>query len=650
MAYILEARNLKKYYGSKLIFSNLDIALESGEKAGLIGANGIGKTTLMHCLMDREIFDEGTVQLSRQTSIGYLEQIPLFQEDTTLLSLVLEVFADVFEQRNQLSVMEASMSQAQDADLERILRQYGTLRESYERSGGMDCESLTRKVLYGLGFEDADFQRTFASFSGGEKTRISLARLLVREYDILFLDEPTNHLDLEAIEWLENYLKAYRGALLIISHDRYFLDQVIGTTFNMEAQALKRYKGNYSNFLKLKAAETEAQLNAYEKQQREVEKTQDYILRNKAGIKSKQARGRETRLTKMVMIDKPQTTQRFNMGKAEINTRTGEKVLYLEKIAFSFGNRQLFSDLEEEIQYQDRVALLGPNGMGKTTLLKIILGQLNPQKGKVRYGSRVKIAYFDQEHSHLNPNHTVLSEIIQNYDVTIEEAKSLLARFMFHEEDWEKKILQLSGGEKGRISLLKLTLDKGNFLILDEPTNHLDVYSRETMERYLQEYPGTILMVSHDRYFVDAVADRIFELNEGQLTSYMGNYSDYKQTKQVLQQREQVKQNNQKKLANEQATIKSTAEVGGNSKNKASERARKAKLRENQQVLEQEIEMLETRINEITEWLADPETYQNSTGDLLQSLTMELQTTQQRLPLAYAEWEEVAEQLEEVFN
>jgi ATP-binding cassette subfamily F protein 3 len=650
MAYILEANNITKYYGSNLIFKQVNLSLDRNEKAGLIGANGVGKTTLMNCLMQREPVDEGSIRVERLSSIGYLEQVPVFDDKTTLLSLVLEVFADIFEQRNRLAELEVGMSQAQGEELNKLLHQYGALRESYERCGGFACEAQTRKVLYGLGFKEDDFHRPFASFSGGEKTRISLARMLVREHDILFLDEPTNHLDLDSIEWLENYLKSYRGALLIISHDRYFLDQVTNVTFNMAGQSLKRYAGNYSTFIKQKEAEDEALRRAYEKQQEEIERTQEYIIRNKAGIKSKQARGRETRLAKLERIERPIDKPHFSMGQAVINTRTGDKVLYIDKVSYGYPQRPLFNELEQEIRYQERVALLGPNGMGKTTLLKLIIGQLEPQKGKIRYGSRVKVAYFDQEHSNLNQDNTVLEEIISQYDLTLEEAKSHLARFQFRDDDLAKTVGQLSGGEQGRLSLLKLTLDKGNFLILDEPTNHLDIYSRETMEAYLKDYPGTILMVSHDRYFVDAVADRILELDNGQLTSYLGNYTDYRRKKQELQKKlEQEVEAQQRLDAKEQDSAKKTARTNQASsvKNRSQERARKAKLREQLQLLEQEIESLENTLHEVTAQLADPNTYQSEDPQYQQSLTTKLQESEDRLPQAYAEWEEVGRQLEE---
>jgi ATP-binding cassette subfamily F protein 3 len=646
MAYIIEAQQLTKYFGAVCLFEDLSLCLESGEKAALIGANGVGKTTLMNCLMGKESLDGGTIRLESGATIGYLEQIPSYSEDTTLIGIVMEVFADIFAQRKRLAELEMLMSHASDDTLEKAMRQYGTLRDAYERAGGFACEAQARKVLSGLGFQEADFERPFSGFSGGEKTRISLARILVREHSILFLDEPTNHLDLDSIEWLENYLKSYRGAVLVISHDRYFLDQVTQTTFLFDQRQVKRYKGNYSSFLKQKALEDEAQARAYEKQQREIEKTEAYILRNKAGIKSKQARGRQTKLDRLERIEKPQDEARLNMGQAGIASRTGEKVLYLDKISFGFPDRQLFKDLEEEIRYTERVALLGPNGMGKTTLLKIILGQIQPQEGKVRFGARVKPAYFDQEHSNLDPDRTVFEEILLNYDLNVEETKSLLARFMFRSDDLEKKVGTLSGGEQGRLSLLKLTLEKGNFLILDEPTNHLDINSREAIETYLQNYPGTILMVSHDRYFVDAVADRILELDQGKLTSYLGNYSDYRQKKNELEKiKPAVDDKNQLAYKSVEKT-ESDASEKESRRSRGNDRAAKAKLRDQVQTLEKEIQTLEQRLEQITAELSKPETYQNIHYEVQQSLSKEMEWIQLRLPQAYDEWTDCVAQLE----
>ncbi len=648
MAFILEADQLTKYFGATGIFDQVRLALEEGEKAGLVGANGAGKTTLLNCLAGREPVEGGFVRLKPYASIGFLEQTLEMAPEDTLLSAVMAVFADVFEQRKRLADLEAAMSQVQGEELQRILSRYGNEREQYERSGGFACESQVRRVLIGLGFTEEQFNRNFASFSGGEKTRIGLARILVREHPLLFLDEPTNHLDLTSVEWLEGYLKTYPGALLIISHDRYFLDKVTETTFDLENGRLKRYKGGYSRYALQKEEETKAQARAYDKQQKEIQETEAYIRRFKAGIKSKQARGRQTRLDRLARLEKPGQLSVMNMGPAGIDGRTGEKVLVLDQLSYSYPGKQLFAQLNAEIRYGERVALLGPNGAGKTTILRLIMGQLKPEKGGVHLGSGVKPAYFDQEHQNLNSSNTVFQEILNQYDLTVEETKAYLARFLFTAEEWDKEINKLSGGEQGRLSLLKLTLEKGNFLILDEPTNHLDIQSREVMEEYLADYPGTLLMVSHDRYFLDALAERVLELTPEGLVSYPGNYSDYREWKDRKEREE--RRTKEQKSPSEQTFSQKGNGAGSpkNNQNKPLDRYAKAKLRQRLQELEKEINELESEETATTAALSNPDTYNDSDANTLVSqLNQRLQAIQERLPAAYQEWEEAGSQLEE---
>lgn len=648
MAFILEADQLTKYYGATGIFDQVRLALEEGEKAGLVGANGAGKTTLLNCLAGREPVEGGFVRLKPYASIGFLEQTLEMAPEDTLLSSVMAVFADVFEQRKRLADLEAAMSQVQGEELQRILSRYGNEREQYERSGGFACESQVRRVLIGLGFTEEQFNRNFTSFSGGEKTRIGLARILVREHPLLFLDEPTNHLDLTSVEWLEGYLKTYPGALLIISHDRYFLDKVTETTFDLENGRLKRYKGGYSRYALQKEEETKAQTRAYDKQQKEIQETEAYIRRFKAGIKSKQARGRQTRLDRLARLEKPGQLSVMNMGPAGIDGRTGEKVLVLDQLSYSYPGKRLFAQLNAEIRYGERVALLGPNGAGKTTILRLIMGQLKPEKGGVYLGSGVKPAYFDQEHQNLNSSNTVFQEILNQYALTVEETKAYLARFLFTAEEWDKEINKLSGGEQGRLSLLKLTLEKGNFLILDEPTNHLDIQSREVMEEYLADYPGTLLMVSHDRYFLDALAERVLELTPEGLVSYPGNYSDYREWKDRKEREE--RRTKEQKSSSEQAFSQKNNSPGSpkNNQNKSLDRYAKARLRQRLQELEKEISELESEEAATTAALSNPDTYNDSDANILVSqLNQRLQAIQERLPAAYQEWEEAGSQLEE---
>ncbi|MCL2122362.1 MAG: ABC-F family ATP-binding cassette domain-containing protein [Clostridiales bacterium] len=635
MAYLLESDQLTKYYGDQLLFSNVSLRLREGEKAGLVGPNGAGKTTLLSCLSGRDRAYEGNVRLASYASIGFLAQTQFDLEEETLLSSVMEVFSDLFAQRKRIEELEQNMGALDSRALEQILQKYGAERDSYERAGGFSAETQVRRVLSGLGFQEDQLQRTVASFSGGEKTRIGLARILVREYPLLFLDEPTNHLDLDSLEWLEAFLKDYPGALLVVSHDRYFLDGITETIFDLEGGRLKRYKGNYSVYAAQKEEDRKAQLRAFEKQQKEIKETEAYIARYKAGIKAKQARGRQSRLNRLERKEKPEQSRVMHMGKAEISGQAGDKVLVLEQISFGYGDEQLFSNLEATIRLQERVALLGPNGAGKTTILKLIMGLLKPQNGGVFIGPSAKPVYFDQEYRNLTAHHSVLEEILHSSDLTVEEAKSHLARFLFFAEDWDKQIANLSGGERGRISLLKMTLHKGNVLLLDEPTNHLDIRSREIMEEYLLTYPGTLLMVSHDRYFIDTLAERVLELTPSALLSYQGNYTDYRERKERMKIQE-------RKTA-VHALTKRSAETGV----PKADRYVRARLRQKLQELEKEISDLEEREAELVEALSKPDTYsQDDANDVVKELNEQLRTIQSRLPEAYLEWEETGRNLE----
>ena len=649
MAYVLEADQITKYFGSTRIFERIRLSLKEGEKAGLVGPNGAGKTTLLNCLSGRESTDDGTIRLAPYTMIGFLEQTRDDGEGT-LLSFVMAVFSDIFAQRMRIEELEHAMSGARGRDLEEILIAYGNEREEYERAGGFSAETQVRRVLIGLGFNEEQFDRPVASFSGGEKTRIGLARILVREYPLLFLDEPTNHLDLDSVEWLEGFLKDYPGAILVISHDRYFLDKITETTFDMDKGALKRYAGNYSSFALLKDEEIKAQNRAYDKQQKEIAETEAYILRYKSGIKSKQARGRQTRLDRQERLERPSQLRMMNMGKADAVTRAGDKVLTIDELSFGYHDERLFSNLNAEIREGEHVALLGPNGAGKTTILKLITRSLKPLEGGIYLGPGVKTAYFDQEHKNLNPSHTILQEILDQYDLNVEEAKTLLARFLFFTEDLDKAVSSLSGGERGRLSLLKLTLEKGNFLIMDEPTNHLDIQSREIMEYYLLEFPGTVLMVSHDRYFIDRLADRVLELNAEGLISYQGNYTEYRTRKdrdEKLERRYREEGRGDAKKNPVETDAKSNP-VSGDRPGKPLDRFARARLRQRLQELEKEIAELEDKETCAVEALSDPDTYsKDDSGELLKELNETINYVHTRLPEAYREWEETGGKLED---
>ena len=628
---ILQGKNLKKSYITNLIFENLDFHIQEGEKVGLVGPNGTGKSTLFRCITGEDSFDEGQLQMSARHSMGYMEQMPEFAPNFTLLDAVMEMFNDIFAMRDQLRHLELEMGGVEGDALEKLLEEYSALTHRYEDLGGFSCESRAKGIIKGLGFTDADFSREIACFSGGEKTRASLARLLVREPDLLLLDEPTNHLDLEALDWLETYLRNYRGAVLVISHDRYFLDQVTTRTMELNHHALKSYGGNYSRYLVLKAEQEMAQMRAYEKQQAEIARTEEYIRKYKAGIKSKQARGREKQLSRLERLEGVQSDKSMLLHMHEVSG-TGEVVLEIRDLAMAYPDKVLFSGFTDTIYKGEKVGLIGGNGVGKSTILKIIIGHLQPTGGTVHLGARVKMAYYDQEHRQLNPDNKIIDEIVYQYDVTLREARDLLAQVMFFGEDVEKRIGDLSGGEKARVALLKIILDKPNFLIMDEPTNHLDISSKEIVEQFLEEFPGTVFMVSHDRYLLDAICTRTIVLEDQKFSAYLGNYSYYRQKRAELERLAREKQEEEAQRSKSQAKQGKAAVV-------EKPKINKSKVRKEIEQLEEQIQAGELRAAELSELLADGATYQDEEKSRL--FVAEYKHLEESIPAWYEAWEQL---------
>lgn len=632
MSIILKASGLKKEFIDKVIFSGLDFSLQEGEKAGLIGINGAGKTTLMKCLMGQMEASDGSVWLDPGHRIGYVEQIPQFSPQTTLWEAVLSGFRDILNLRESIAQMEDEMSLLEGEPLQALMKKYGAAVSEYENANGFSLENQARRVLLGLGFAEAEFNRSFGSFSGGEKTKITLACLLAREHSLLFLDEPTNHLDLASIEWLEDYLLASKAAILVISHDRYFLDRITQTTFNLENGRLKRYSGNYSSFMEQKALEDLSQQRAYEKQQQEIQALTDYVNKYRAGIKSKQARGRQSRLERIERLEKVYQAKEITLNANKLHTeRSGDKVLTLDRIRFGYDNTPLFSDIEAEIRSGQRVALIGANGSGKTTLLRLILNQLQPQAGHIVWGINVRLGYFDQAHANLNPENTVLDEVLNAYPLTIQEARDQLAAILFTGDDIEKLVSSLSGGERARLAFLKLYLAKANFLILDEPTNHMDIHSREIFESFVRGYPGTVLMVSHDRYFLDAVAELVWELEDQQLHIYGGNFSYYKERKARL--------SNSLPLTKAEPAAAPLPSPNKNERvAKAESRSQRAKLRQRLAEIEKEIVEQEAALEALQARIADGSLYQEA-PEKIKEILNEYDLLEKRIPALYEEWE-----------
>ncbi|MBQ6852684.1 MAG: ATP-binding cassette domain-containing protein [Peptococcaceae bacterium] len=632
---ILQGKNLSKSYISNLIFDHVDFHIQEGEKVGLVGPNGTGKSTLFRCITNEESFDSGTLSMSARHTMGYMEQMPEFAPGFTLLDAVLEMFQDIFAMRDQLRHLEHEMGMQDGEALETLLDEYSRLTHSYEDLGGFSCESRAKGIIKGLGFDDEDFNREIACFSGGEKTRASLARLLVREPDLLLLDEPTNHLDLDALDWLENFLRNYRGAVLVISHDRYFLDQVTTRTLELNHHTLKSYNGNYSRYTELKAEQEMAQMRAYEKQQAEIARTEEYIRKYKAGIKSKQARGREKQLSRVERLEAVGHNKSMLLNMHEVSG-SGEVVLEIRDLAMQYPDKVLFSDFTDTIYKGEKIGLIGGNGVGKSTILKIIMGQIEAASGTVKTGSRVKVAYYDQEHRQLNPKNKIIDEIVYQYDVTLNEARDLLAQVLFFGEDVEKRIGDLSGGEKARVALLKIILDEPNLLIMDEPTNHLDISAKEIVEEFLLAFPGTVFMVSHDRYLLDSVCTRTIVLENRKLMSYLGNYSYYRQKAAEL---ERAAREKQEELEAELAR-KTANKPAAQDKPKIN----KQKTRKEIEALEAQIQESEMRSEELSALLADGATYQDEEKSKL--LVSEYKALEESIPLLYEKWEELQMLLE----
>lgn len=621
---VLQTKDLGKSFGVQRIFKNVNLVLEDKEKVGLVGPNGAGKTTLLRCLTGEEPPDEGEAAPGEFISIGYMEQIPDYPPGVTLFEAVLDSFSDILSMREELGKLEKAMSQTKDKELERTMAAYGRLTEKYERAGGFSCEAMTRRVISGLGFNEGDLSRDLNSFSGGEKTKVSVARLLVRSHDLLLLDEPTNHLDLQAVEWLEGFLKNYPGALLVISHDRYFLDQVTQRTLELEESGLASYAGNYSRYLYLKEEKLLARHKAYEKQQKAIEATEEYIDKYRAGIKSKQARGRQSQLNRLERIDKPREHSSIHLGEDPYQvSRSTNAVLKVTDLTLSFEERELWENVTFTLARGEKTSLIGPNGIGKTTLLKVIKGQVEPQAGKTVLGARVKLGWFDQEHCDLQGTNRVLDEIVNAAELTLTEARSMLGSFLFRGDDVFKRVEELSGGEKGRLSFLKLLLQKPNFLVLDEPTNHLDIVSKGVIEEYLQDYPGTILVVSHDRYFLDKITERTLELTPLGVIDYPGNYSFYREKKTQL-----VKE----------AEVPSVMKAGKALKGETP-KINKAQTREKIRQLEKSIEEMEIRLETLTSLLADGASYQDE--DIAKKTLEEYRILEETIPQSYQEWAEL---------
>ena len=635
---VLKINGLSKSFGIKTVFENVSFEVRSGERIGLVGANGAGKTTLLRCLMGQEDYDKGSVSTSPGAVIGYLRQDFNYESQTLREEMEL-AWKDVLYYKDKLAELARKLETSHD---EELVAAYGRTEERFEYLGGYDYEATTRKILTGLGFSDADWDRDIHGFSGGQKVRINLAAAFVRHPDFLFLDEPTNHLDMGMLEWLEEYLRSYRGGILMVSHDRYFLDATTTGIVDLENHQIHTYRGNYTQFTKVKALNEEAQERAYEKQQEHIRETEEYIRKYKAGIKAKQARGRQSQLDRLERIEKPIHRQSLHF-QFEKPAECAEKVLDVMHVTSSYGDHVIFKDLTMHIKKGESVGLIGPNGAGKSTLLKLIVGDKRADGGFIQIGNRVKPGYYSQELDRLNSEYTVLEQIENDFDMGEREARNLLGMFLFRGDDVFKPVSLLSGGERARLTLLMLFLEKPNFLILDEPTNHLDIPTREIMEQALAAFGGTSLIVSHDRYFLDRVTTRILEMENGKLTEYLGNYSYYREKKKNLEEYERDRMEAESASSSGKSLPEKEPAKEKKSERKAESKAapapRKPVDSRKMDNIEMEIQRQEAMLKMLTVEM-------NQTPENYESIMAEYNQTKQKLEKLYNKWEEMAEMAE----
>jgi len=640
---LLQAEQIQKAYGIDIILQDINLQIQTGERIGLVGVNGAGKSTLMKILAGQLSYDSGTIRKPKEVTLGYLAQNGGLESERTIREEMLSVFTHLQAEEQELRKLEERMGDPEvlaDAKrYEQILEDYSRRSESFKERGGYSYEANIRGVLHGLRFSEMDVNTPIKTLSGGQKTRLALAKLLLQAPSILLLDEPTNYLDIETLTWLETYLVNYDGAILLVSHDRYFLDKLVTVVYEIERTRATRYPGNYSEFLDLKAAKLEQELKRFEKQQEEIAKLEDFIARNIARASTtKRAQSRRKTLEKIDRMDRPMMHTKSANFSFDIAKMSGNLVLKVNDLSVGYPDHVLSQHLSFEAEREERIALVGPNGIGKSTLLKTIVEKLPAISGTFQLGSNVTIGYYDQEHRVLNETKTVLAEIWDDYPHMQEkDVRTLLGNFLFSGDDVQKRIRELSGGERARVSLAKLMLKEANFLILDEPTNHLDLFSKEVLENALFDYPGTILFVSHDRYFLNKIATRVLELSPNGVTSYLGNYDYYVEKKEELAQlaSEAAAQNAARKGTAAPAMDKSSYELDKEAKRR--ERQRQRRLEE----IEATIAEREAAIAKWEEELCLPEVY----TDHMQAKERNdsIQQAKDEIEKLYGEWSELSE-------
>lgn len=631
---ILQANKIERSFAGEVLFDNINLQVDERDRIALVGKNGAGKSTLLKILVGEEEPTSGEINKKKDISLSYLAQDSRFESENTIYDEMLHVFDDLRRTEKQLRQMELEMGEKSGEDLDKLMSDYDRLSENFRQAGGFTYEADIRAILNGFKFDESMWQMKIADLSGGQNTRLALAKMLLEKPNLLVLDEPTNHLDIETIAWLENYLVNYSGALIIVSHDRYFLDKVATITLDLTKHSLDRYVGNYSRFVELKEQKLATEAKNYEKQQKEIAALEDFVNRNLVRASTtKRAQSRRKQLEKMERLDKPEAGKKAANMTFQSEKTSGNVVLTVENAAIGYDGEILSGPINLDLRKMNAVAIVGPNGIGKSTFIKSIVDQIPFIKGEKRFGANVEVGYYDQIQSRLTPSNTVLDELWNDFKLTPEvEIRNRLGAFLFSGDDVKKSVGMLSGGEKARLLLAKLSMENNNFLILDEPTNHLDIDSKEVLENALIDFDGTLLFVSHDRYFINRVATHVLELSENGSTLYLGDYDYYveKKAEVEMSQTEEASTNNQ---------VKESSLVNDYQAQKESQKEVRKLMRQIEN-LEAEIEELESQSQAISEQMLE-----TNDADKLMELQAELDKISHRQEEAMLEWEELSEQV-----
>ncbi|HEQ1204759.1 ABC-F family ATP-binding cassette domain-containing protein [Streptococcus pyogenes] len=632
---ILQGNKLERSFSGDVLFQNISLQVDERDRIALVGPNGAGKSTLLKLLVGEETPTSGEVNTKKDLTLSYLAQNSRFESDQTIYEEMLKVFEALRQDEKRLRQMEMDMATVSGQDLTRLMTDYDLLTEHFRQQGGFTYESDIKAILNGFKFDESMWQMTIAELSGGQNTRLALAKMLLEKPELLVLDEPTNHLDIETIAWLENYLANYQGALIIVSHDRYFLDKVATVTLDLTLHGLDRYVGNYSRFMTLKAEKLVAEEKQFDKQQKEIAKLEDFVQKNIVRASTtKRAQARRKQLEKIERLDKPTSARKSAHMTFQADKPSGNVVLTVEKAAIGYNQHVLSEPINLDVHKLDAIAIVGPNGIGKSTLIKSVIGQIPFIKGEVKYGANVETGYYDQTQSHLTSSNTVLEELWQDFSTTPEvDIRNRLGAFLFSGDDVKKSVAMLSGGEKARLLLAKLSMENNNFLVLDEPTNHLDIDSKEVLENALIDFDGTLLFVSHDRYFINRLATKVLEITENGSTLYLGDYDYYLEKKAELEELARL-------AAGE--TVEETKEASATDYQlqKANQKERRRLTRRYEEI-EARLETIEERIGAIQEDM-------HASNDTAQLIAWQKEWDQldQEQQLLMEEWETIAEQIE----